>query len=128
MADARLEMRLGEAIQGGIDALDAEDQETATVRFGDAVRLATELGNLEAIELLSQLCEIMDPLAGRVRLRPEVTGVSSTGIPGVNEWFQWPDSGSQGGALVRRSPKPGGSPGSARVEIPREDPDSSAAS
>ena len=100
MDEAGVEQELADAIQDGVEGLQEGDMATATGSVGRAVRLATEMGNDEVIERLSKVCEIIDPIAGRVRVRP------ITGIPGITEWWEGPDSGPAGGSRVPRSPKP----------------------
>jgi hypothetical protein len=72
VAEAIGESELADVIQEGIDAHRIGDIETATGRFGRAVRLAHESGNEEAVERLSKLVEIDDPVTGRVRPRANV--------------------------------------------------------
>ena len=75
VAEAIGEGELADVIQEGVDAHRAGDIETATDRFGKAVRLASESGNDEAIERLSKLVEIDDPVTGRVRPKAKVETV-----------------------------------------------------
>ena len=75
VAEAVGEGELAEAIQDGIDAHRAGDVESATNRFGLAVRMASESGNDEALERLSKMVEIDDPVTGRVRPKTKVETV-----------------------------------------------------
>ena len=75
VAEAVGEGELAEAIQDGIDAHRAGDVESATNRFGLAVRMASESGNDEALERLSKMVEIDDPVTGRVRPKAKVETV-----------------------------------------------------
>ena len=75
VAEAAGEGVLAEVIQEGVDAHHAGDVETATNRFGRAVRLASESGNEEALERLSKLVDIDDPVTGRVRPKAKVETV-----------------------------------------------------
>jgi hypothetical protein len=75
VAGAMGETELADVIQEGIDAHRAGDIDTATDRFGRAVRLATESGNDETVDRLSKVVEIEDAATGRVRPRPKVEDV-----------------------------------------------------
>ncbi len=72
VAEAVGEGELAEAIQKGIDAHRAGDVENAITGFGEAVRMANESGNDEALERLSKLVDIDDPVTGRVRPKAKV--------------------------------------------------------
>jgi von Willebrand factor type A C-terminal domain/von Willebrand factor type A domain len=72
VADAVGEGELADAIQKGVDAHHAGDVESATNQFGLAVRMANESGNDEALERLSKLVDIDDPVTGRVRPKAKV--------------------------------------------------------
>jgi von Willebrand factor type A C-terminal domain len=72
VAEAVGEGDLAEAIQEGVDAHRAGDVESATNRFGLAVRMASESGNDDALERLSKLVDIDDPVTGRVRPKAKV--------------------------------------------------------
>jgi hypothetical protein len=63
---------LAEAIQDGLAAKAAGDDETATAKLGRAVRLAAETGNDEATSRLRKVVEVEDPGTGTVRLRRSV--------------------------------------------------------
>ena len=75
VAEAVGEGELAEAIQDGIDAHRVGDVESATNRFGLAVRMANESGNDEALERLSKMVDIDDPVTGRVRPKAKVETV-----------------------------------------------------
>ena len=60
---------LAAAIQDGLAAKAAGDEETATAKLGRAVQLATETGNEEATTRLKKVVVIEDPDAGTVRLK-----------------------------------------------------------
>ena len=63
---------LADAIQQGLAAKAAGDEETATTRLGRAVQLAAATGNEEATSRLRKVVEIDDPGTGTVRLRRAV--------------------------------------------------------
>jgi hypothetical protein len=63
---------LAEAIQQGLAAKAAGDEETATTRLGRAVQLAAATGNEEATSRLRKVVDIDDPDTGTVRLRRAV--------------------------------------------------------
>ena len=62
---------LAEAIQDGLAAKAAGDDETATAKLGRAVRLAAETGNDEATSRLRKVVDVEDPGTGTVRLAPQ---------------------------------------------------------
>jgi len=67
VAEAMGESELAEVIQEGIDAHRSGDVDTATSRFGTAVRLASEHGNEDALDRLATVVEIEDAATGLVR-------------------------------------------------------------
>jgi hypothetical protein len=75
VAEAIGEGELADAIQEGVDAHRAGDIEAATDRFGRAVRMASESGNEDALQRLSKLVDIDDPVTGRVRPKAKVEKV-----------------------------------------------------
>ena len=66
---------LADAIDEGVEAHKAGDDETATNRFGRAVRIASETGNTDALELLSKVVDVEEASTGRVRLKKKVENV-----------------------------------------------------
>ncbi|MGM1064061.1 VWA domain-containing protein [Saccharothrix sp. Mg75] len=80
------EGELGEHIDAGCEAYDANDLPRAAERWGRAVALATRLGNQDSLRRLLRLVEVDgDPADGRVRVRPDLVaedilwaGMSST--------------------------------------------------
>lgn len=66
------QVELAEAIQEGLDARRAGDDEGAAVKLGRAVRLAGALGNDETTRLLARVVDVVDAPTGRVRLKTEV--------------------------------------------------------
>jgi hypothetical protein len=75
VAEAVGEGELADAIQEGVDAHRRGDVENANNQFGLAVRKASESGNDEALERLSKLVDIEDPVTGRVRPKAKVEKV-----------------------------------------------------
>jgi len=63
---------LAEAIQDGLAAKAAGDEETATTKLGRAVQLAAETGNEEATTRLRKVVDIEDSETGTVRLKRAV--------------------------------------------------------
>ncbi|TDB87956.1 VWA domain-containing protein [Actinomadura sp. KC216] len=63
---------LADAIQEGLEARRAGDEETATSRLGRAVVLAREVGNEQISALLDRVVDVVDPGSGTVRLKREV--------------------------------------------------------
>ncbi|GAB7036158.1 MULTISPECIES: VWA domain-containing protein [Catenuloplanes] len=60
---------LATAIQEGLRARDAGDEETATAKLGRAVRLATESGHTDTAKLLARVVDVEDARTGTVRLK-----------------------------------------------------------
>ena len=76
---------LAEAIQDGLAAREAGDDDTATVKLGRAVQLADESGHEQTAKLLRRVVDVVDAPTGTVRLRrdasaldAELTNVRST--------------------------------------------------
>jgi hypothetical protein len=63
---------LTSAISEGLQARKYGDEESATVKLGLAVRLASQSGNAELADLLSRVVEIEDAATGKVRLKSRV--------------------------------------------------------
>ncbi|GLY13096.1 VWA domain-containing protein [Kineosporia rhizophila] len=63
---------LASAIQEGLAAKAAGDEEAATAKLGRAVALAAETGNDEATSKLRKVVDIDDPATGTVRLKRSV--------------------------------------------------------
>jgi hypothetical protein len=63
---------LMEAIQDGLAARKAGDEENATFRLGRAVQLAAEGGNTTKLELLATIVDVEDAATGTIRLKREV--------------------------------------------------------
>jgi hypothetical protein len=64
---------LAEAIQDGLAAKAAGDEETATLKLGRAAKLAAETGNEEATTRLKKVVDIDDADTGTVRLKREAS-------------------------------------------------------
>ena len=63
---------LAQAIQDGLEARKAGDEDTATARLGQAVALAHESGNEDTAKLLAEVVDVIDPATGTVRLKAKV--------------------------------------------------------
>ena len=63
---------LAQAIQEGLQARKDGDIDTATVKLGRAVQLATQSGNEGTVKLLRKVVEVEDADTGTVRVRREV--------------------------------------------------------
>jgi hypothetical protein len=63
---------LSVAIQHGLQALKAGDERTATVRLGQATRLAAASGHDGTVRLLRKVVDVEDERAGTVRIRRHV--------------------------------------------------------
>jgi hypothetical protein len=63
---------LADAVQAGLAARAAGDTKTATIKLGEAVRLATEGGNTGTVRLLEKVVDVEDPHTGTVRLKAAV--------------------------------------------------------
>jgi hypothetical protein len=66
------QVELADAIDQGLEARRAGDDETATARLGRAAQLATETGNDNTLRLLAKVVDITDATTGTVRLRRDV--------------------------------------------------------
>jgi von Willebrand factor type A C-terminal domain len=63
---------LARAIQDGLEARKAGDEDTATARLGRAVALAYESGHDDTAKLLAKVVDVIDPVTGTVRLKAKV--------------------------------------------------------
>jgi hypothetical protein len=63
---------LASAIQDGLEARKAGDEETATAKLGKAVKLAQESGNEDTAKLLAKVVDVVDVATGTVRLKKAV--------------------------------------------------------
>jgi von Willebrand factor type A C-terminal domain/von Willebrand factor type A domain len=63
---------LAEAIQEGLEARKAGDEETATAKLGRAVALAHQSGNEDTAKLLAKVVDVVDVETGTVRLKKKV--------------------------------------------------------
>ncbi len=63
---------LAQAIQDGLEARKAGDEDTATSRLGRAVALAHESGNEDTASLLAKVVDVIDPATGTIRLKAKV--------------------------------------------------------
>ena len=63
---------LARAIQDGLEARKAGDEDTAGLRLGRAVVLAHESGNEDTARLLAKVVDVVDPATGTVRLKAKV--------------------------------------------------------
>jgi hypothetical protein len=63
---------LASAIQEGLEARKAGDEETATAKLGRAVALAHESGNEDTAKLLAKVVDVVDVETGTVRLKKKV--------------------------------------------------------
>ncbi|MBP0461048.1 VWA domain-containing protein [Streptomyces montanisoli] len=64
---------LARAVQQGMDARKAGDMDAATAKLGRAVQLAESSGNADTAKLLSKVVDVVDAVAGTVRLKAKVT-------------------------------------------------------
>jgi hypothetical protein len=63
------QVKLAAAIQEGLAARADGDTHTATVKLGEAVKLATESGNSQTVKLLEKVVDVENPMTGTVRLK-----------------------------------------------------------
>ena len=63
---------LAAAIQDGLEARKAGDEETATAKLGRAVALAHQSGNEDTAKLLAKVVDVVDVETGTVRLKKQV--------------------------------------------------------
>jgi hypothetical protein len=64
------QVELADAIRDGLHAAKAGDDQTATVKLGRAVQLATESGHDDTLRLLAKVVDVDDAEHGTVKLRP----------------------------------------------------------
>ena len=74
------QVELADAIQQGLAARDAGDDDAATLLLGKAARLAHEGGNEDTTRLLRKVVDIEDPDAGTVRLRTDVEKIDEMAL------------------------------------------------
>ncbi len=60
---------LAQAIQDGLEARKAGDDDAAAARLGRAVALAQQSGNQDTASLLARVVDVIDPVTGTVRLK-----------------------------------------------------------
>jgi von Willebrand factor type A C-terminal domain len=63
---------LARAIQDGLEARKAGDEDTATATLGRAVALAHQSANKDTAHLLAKVVDVIDPETGTVRLKAKV--------------------------------------------------------
>lgn len=63
---------LAQVIQQGLDARKSGDMDGATAKLGRAVQLASASGNDDTAKLLSKVVDVVDAVAGTVRLKARV--------------------------------------------------------
>lgn len=63
---------LAQVIQQGLDARKSGDMDGATAKLGRAVQLASASGNEDTAKLLSKVVDVVDAVAGTVRLKARV--------------------------------------------------------
>ena len=63
---------LAQAIQDGLEARKAGNDDTAAARLGQAVALAHESGNKDTASLLANVVDVIDPATGTDRLKAKV--------------------------------------------------------
>jgi hypothetical protein len=66
------QQELADAIQDGLDARRSGDEDTAVVKLGRAVQLASQADNRDMVEMLAKVVDVEDAATGRVRLRSRV--------------------------------------------------------
>jgi hypothetical protein len=71
---------LADAIQAGLAARKAGDEQTATVKLGRAAQLAAETGNDATTRLLAKVVDIDDAVTGTVRLKRNVEDVDEMAL------------------------------------------------
>ncbi|MGD9483042.1 VWA domain-containing protein [Streptomyces sp. TRM70308] len=68
---------LARAVQQGLDARKAGDEDGATARLGRAVQLAAALGNADTAKLLAKVVDVVDEASGTVRLKGTVAAADA---------------------------------------------------
>jgi len=63
---------LAQAIADGLEALQVGDQQTATVKLGNAVKLASDVNNTQTLKLLQRVVDVDDAPTGTIRLKSSI--------------------------------------------------------
>ena len=71
---------LSASIRAGIEALQAGDDRTATVKFGRATQLAAASGHEGTVRMLKRVVHVEDERSGTVRIRPQVAKVDEMAL------------------------------------------------
>jgi hypothetical protein len=71
---------LAVAIQEGLEARQAGDEELATARLGRAVALAHQAGNEDTARLLAKVVDVVDEATGTVRLKRKVDAADAMAL------------------------------------------------
>src|SRR5262249_53999293 len=71
---------LAQAIQDGLEARKAGDDDTATARLGRAVALAHESANEDTANLLAEVVDVIDPATGTIRLKAKVANADEMAL------------------------------------------------
>ena len=74
------QVELSASIRDGLDALKAGDERTATVKLGEAARIAVESGNDGTVRLLKKVVDIRDERSGTVRIKRNVAKVDEMAL------------------------------------------------
>jgi hypothetical protein len=64
---------LAQAVQDGLEARKAGNEDEAASKLGRAVALAHESGNEDTARLLAKVADVINPATGDIRLKPTVT-------------------------------------------------------
>ena len=71
---------LAQAIQDGLEARKAGDDDTAAARLGRAVVLAHESANEDTAHLLAKVVDVIDPATGTIRLKAKVANADEMAL------------------------------------------------
>jgi len=71
---------LAQAIQDGLDARKAGDDDAAAAKLGRAVALAHESGNQGTANLLASVVDVIDPSTGTVRLKARIVNADEMAL------------------------------------------------
>jgi von Willebrand factor type A C-terminal domain/von Willebrand factor type A domain len=71
---------LAQAVQDGLEARKAGDEDAATAKLGRAVALAHQSGNQDTAHLLANVVDVIDPATGTVRLKTKVANADEMAL------------------------------------------------
>lgn len=90
-----------QAIQDGLEARKAGDDDMAAAKLGRAVALAHESGNQDTAKMLAKMVDMIDPATGTVRLKAKIADADEMAL----DTRSTRPSGSRNYRKDRKAPK-----------------------